>query len=79
LAFLTYLISFNQTNGIFELEITNAAKEKAIWTIDMKNEGKVYKGNAKPKADVTIIMSDDLFKDLADEKVRLPPIPSTSQ
>jgi len=58
-----------KTNGIFELEITNANKEKAIWTIDLKKEGTVYKGNAKPKPDVTIIMSDDTLVELASGKL----------
>lgn len=42
-----------------------------MWTIDMKKEGKVYKGDAKPKADVAIILSDDTFLQLSEGKVRL--------
>ncbi|KAJ7284855.1 SCP2 sterol-binding domain-containing protein [Mycena rebaudengoi] len=41
-----------KTNGIFELQVTNEAKEVASWTIDMKKTGTVYKGPAKPKADL---------------------------
>ena len=59
-----------QTNGIFQLEVSNAEKQTAIWTIDMKKTGTVYKGPAKPKADVTIILSDDVFAKLAEGKVR---------
>lgn len=59
----------SQTNGIFELQVTNEAKETETWTIDLKNTGTVYKGNAKPKADVTIILSDDTLTDLASGKV----------
>ncbi|KAF8876752.1 SCP2 sterol-binding domain-containing protein [Infundibulicybe gibba] len=58
-----------KTNGIFELQVTNEAKEKATWTIDMKKTGTVYKGPAKPKADVTIILSDDVLMDLATGKL----------
>ena len=60
---------FDQTNGIFELRLTNEAKEQAVWTIDMKTTGTVYKGEAKPRADVTIILTDDVFVDLAVGKV----------
>jgi putative sterol carrier protein len=35
----------------------------------MKKQGTVYKGPAKPKADVTIILSDDTLTDLASGKV----------
>ncbi|KIL67500.1 hypothetical protein M378DRAFT_191540 [Amanita muscaria Koide BX008] len=58
-----------KTNGIFELQITNTKKETATWTIDLKNSGTVYKGNAKPKADVTLILSDATFVDLASGKL----------
>ncbi|EIW84096.1 sterol-binding-like protein [Coniophora puteana RWD-64-598 SS2] len=58
-----------KTNGIFELKITNAEKAEAVWTIDLKNKGVVYKGPAKPKADVTLIMSDDTFSQLASGKL----------
>ena len=50
--------------------MTNGAKETVTWTIDMKKEGSVYKGKAQPKADVTIILSDDTLVDLAEGKVR---------
>ena len=35
----------------------------------MKKTGTVYKGEAKPKADVTIILSDEVFTQLAEGKV----------
>jgi len=60
----------NQTNGIFELEVTNADKAKVTWTVDLKKSGTVYKGKAQPKADVTIILSDETLVDLADGKVK---------
>jgi putative sterol carrier protein len=37
----------------------------------MKKAGTVYKGEAKPKADVAIILSDDTFCQLADGKVSM--------
>jgi len=58
-----------KTNGIFELQVSNPAKETATWTIDMKKTGTVYKGPANPKADVTIILSDETLTDLASGKL----------
>ena len=63
------MLTLAQTNGIFELRVTNEAKEQAVWTIDMKTTGTVYKGEAKPRADVTIILADDVFVELATGKV----------
>lgn len=63
-------MSSEKTNGIFELRISNDAKEEAVWTIDLKKNATVIKGTAKPKADVTLIMSDDTFTQLASGKVR---------
>ncbi|TRM64997.1 SCP2 sterol-binding domain-containing protein [Schizophyllum amplum] len=57
-----------KTNGIFELQVSNAEKQTATWTVDMKKTATVYKGSAKPKADVTIILSDDTLMDLATGK-----------
>lgn len=50
--------------------MTNEAKETVTWTIDLKKTGNVYKGSATPKADVTIILSDETLTDLASGKVR---------
>jgi len=58
-----------KTNGIFQLEVSNAENQSAVWSIDMKRTGTVYKGPAKPKADVTIILSDDVFTQLAEGKL----------
>ncbi|KAG5646117.1 hypothetical protein DXG03_004356 [Asterophora parasitica] len=58
-----------KTNGIFELQVSNEAKEVATWTIDLKKTGTVYKGSAKPKADVTIILTDDTLGELASGKL----------
>ncbi|GLB40562.1 putative SCP-2 sterol transfer family protein [Lyophyllum shimeji] len=59
-----------KTNGVFEIQLTNPeTKETATWTIDMKKTGSVYKGNAQPKADVTLIMADDTFVDLVNGKI----------
>ena len=38
------------------MKIKNAEKVEQSWTIDLKKDGKVYLGEAKPKADVTIIL-----------------------
>jgi hypothetical protein len=62
-------LHFFQVNGIFELQVSNEAKDVVTWTIDLKKTGTVYKGTAKPKADVTIILSDDTLADLASGKV----------
>jgi SCP-2 sterol transfer family len=51
--------------------VTNDAKEEAVWTIDMKNTGTVYKGPPTKKADVTILLSDDVLTQLAEGKVRI--------
>ncbi|KIM39723.1 hypothetical protein M413DRAFT_446628 [Hebeloma cylindrosporum] len=58
-----------KTNGIFDLQVSNDAKETVTWTIDMKKTGTVYKGKAQPKADVTIILADDTLLDLASGKL----------
>ncbi|KAF7794513.1 hypothetical protein EIP86_005647 [Pleurotus ostreatoroseus] len=58
-----------KTNGIFELRIKNAEGKEAFWTIDLKNTGSIYKGEAKSKPNVTLIMADDTFQQLADGKL----------
>jgi len=58
-----------KTNGIFELRVKNAEGKEAIWTIDMKTLGTVYKGEAKTKPNVALIMSDDTFQQLAEGKI----------
>ncbi|KAK4048969.1 hypothetical protein OIO90_005604 [Microbotryomycetes sp. JL221] len=60
--------NIKKVNGIFEMRVKSGKKE-GIWTIDLKKEGKVYQGNAKPKADVTISLADDTFQQLADGKL----------
>lgn len=50
---------------------------EGLWTVDLKKEGKFYKGEAKSqpglkKADVRIIMADDVFVQFAEGKV-IPP------
>jgi len=63
-------LTLSQTNGIFELQVSNTQKETVTWTIDAKKTGSVYKGKATPKADITIILSDETLQDLAAGKVR---------
>ncbi|KAJ7773089.1 SCP2 sterol-binding domain-containing protein [Mycena metata] len=58
-----------KVNGIFQLDVTNEAKEVQSWTIDLKKTGTVYKGPAKTKADVTIILADGTLMDLASGKL----------
>ncbi|KAH9902625.1 sterol-binding-like protein [Cubamyces menziesii] len=58
-----------KTNGIFEMRVKNAEGKEAVWTIDLKSTGSVYKGAPKQKANVTIIMSDDTFQQLAEGKL----------
>jgi len=58
-----------KTNGIFELTVKNEEGKEATWTIDMKKTGTVYIGPAKPKADVTLILSDETMSELADGKI----------
>jgi putative sterol carrier protein len=61
-----------QNNGVFEFRVKNADGKEAWWTIDLKKLGLVKKGDAKSlglKPDVTIILSDDTFVDIANGKL----------
>ncbi|KAI0346289.1 sterol-binding-like protein [Trametopsis cervina] len=58
-----------KTNGIFELQIKNAEGKEQTWSIDLKNTGTIYKGKAKTKANVTLILADDTFLQLAEGKL----------
>ncbi|KAF9818554.1 hypothetical protein IEO21_02659 [Rhodonia placenta] len=58
-----------KTNGIFELRVKNTEGQEAVWTIDMKTSGSVYKGESKTKPNVTLIMSDETFQQLAEGKL----------
>ncbi|CCM03086.1 uncharacterized protein FIBRA_05206 [Fibroporia radiculosa] len=58
-----------KTNGIFELRVKNAEGKEVVWTIDLKSKGSVYKGQAKSKPNVTLIMSDDTLQQLAEGKM----------
>ncbi|KIM58363.1 hypothetical protein SCLCIDRAFT_1218717 [Scleroderma citrinum Foug A] len=58
-----------KTNGVFELRITNGNKQEAVWTIDMKEKGAVYKGPAQSKPGVVLVMSDDTFVNLSEGKL----------
>lgn len=46
-----------------------AKGDEKTWTIDLKKKGEVTQGPAKPKADVTISLSDETFQSLADGKL----------
>ncbi|KAI0733497.1 sterol-binding-like protein [Fomitopsis betulina] len=58
-----------KTNGIFELRVKNAEGVEGVWTIDLKSTGSVYKGAAKSKPNVTLILSDETFRQLAEGKL----------
>ena len=59
-----------QTKGVFQLQVKNDAAQEETWTIDLKKTGTVYKGPATTaKADVTIILSDETFTQLASGKL----------
>ncbi|KAL4062155.1 SCP2 sterol-binding domain-containing protein [Scleroderma citrinum] len=58
-----------KTNGVFELRITNGNKQEAVWTIDMKEKGAVYKGPAQSKPGVVLLMSDETFVNLSEGKI----------
>jgi len=60
-----------KTSAIFELRITNAKKEEAVWTIDLKQQGTIYRGpvRAPAKAGVALLMSDDTFEQLSSGKL----------
>ncbi|SCZ95101.1 BZ3500_MvSof-1268-A1-R1_Chr11-3g03603 [Microbotryum saponariae] len=60
--------NIKKVNGIFEMRVKKGSKE-GIYTIDLKKEGTVYQGSAKPKADVTISLDNDTFQQLADGKL----------
>ena len=60
-----------QNNAIFELKVKNAAGKETIWTIDLKSAALVKKATAKSldlKQDVTVILSDETFMDIAEGK-----------
>ena len=42
----------------------NTEGKEVIWTIDLKKEGTVYKGVAKPKADVTLIFDGECVREI---------------
>ncbi|OJT02441.1 Fatty acid-binding protein [Trametes pubescens] len=58
-----------KVNGVFEMRVKNAEGTEGVWTIDLKQTGTVYKGAPKQKANVTILLSDDTFQQLAEGKL----------
>jgi len=60
-----------KNKGVFEFLVKNAAGKEASWTIDLKKTGTVKRGEAKShglKADVTILLSDETFVEIAEGK-----------
>ena len=51
------------------MRVKNAEGKEAVWTIDLKTTGTVYKGEPKSKANVTIMLSDETFTQLAEGKL----------
>jgi len=59
-----------KSNAIFELLIKNSEGKEASWIIDLKKDGTVTKGPlAVGKPNVTLIMDDDIFVELAAGKI----------
>jgi len=58
----------NKVNGIFQLRAKKDGKE-AVWTIDLKKDGKVSKGVVGSKPDVIISASDDIFIQISQGKL----------
>jgi len=59
-----------KTKAIFELLIKNGDGKEQSWVIDLKKSGTIIKGKpADVKPDVTLIMSDETFVNLANGKV----------
>jgi len=60
-----------KSKAVFQLQIKNAGGKEQSWIIDLKKEGTVTKGEAPEgvKPDVTLIMNDDAFVDIASGKL----------
>lgn len=58
-----------QVNGVFQFVIKNKEGKEEIFTVDVKNEGKVVRGKGNVKADAILSLKDDDFVDLAQGKL----------
>jgi len=60
-----------KSKAIFEIQLKNSEGKEQSWVIDLKKNGTVTKGKAPAgvKPDVTIIMDDSTFIDLAAGKI----------
>jgi len=58
-----------KSKAIFEFLIKNSDGKEQSWVIDLKKEGTVTKGKPTVKPDVTLIMDDEVFLDLASGKI----------
>ncbi|KAL2919179.1 hypothetical protein HK105_201454 [Polyrhizophydium stewartii] len=61
--------AMKKANAVFVFEVKNAQGKEQAWTLDLKNAGSVTLGTPSGKADITILISDDTFVDLAQGKV----------
>jgi len=57
-----------KSKAIFEIQLKNKEGTEQSWVTDLKKDGAVTKGKAA-KADVTLIMDDSTFVDLANGKI----------
>ncbi|NXC73473.1 DHB4 enzyme, partial [Anhinga anhinga] len=59
-----------KVNAVFQWDITKDGKTVKQWTTDLKNgSGAVYQGPARSSADITFILSDEVFMDVAQQKI----------
>jgi putative sterol carrier protein len=58
-----------QVNGVFQFVIKNSEGKEEVFTVDVKNEGKVFRGKGNVKADAILSLKDADFVDLATGKL----------
>ncbi|KAI9275982.1 SCP2 sterol-binding domain-containing protein [Sporodiniella umbellata] len=58
-----------QVNGIFQFVIKNSEGKEEIFTVDVKKEGKVFRGKGPTKPDAILSLKDQDFVDLATGKL----------
>jgi putative sterol carrier protein len=58
-----------KAKALFQFDITNGEGKSQTWWIDLKQKGDVGKGKPPGKSDVTIVIKDADFMDLASGKL----------